>query len=101
MKPTDPEDRNQLPIPELCRERANGHRRPVLGPLVDLVTDLKRIETSEPPSFGTDQSIAIWWDDQNIYIEHTVCKTNEFDDIDISVFNGKVLIRLGRRSSHH
>jgi hypothetical protein len=94
MRRSDPKNHRPIPGQKPCGG-GEAHRQPVLGPLVDLVKDLKRIGSHDPPSSGTDQSITIWWDNDNIYIESHLHLLAKFD-IDINVFDGKFLIRLGR-----
>jgi hypothetical protein len=93
MNPRNPNDHYHVPIPAPS-QGGDAHRQPVLGPLVDLLTDLKRIGSGDLPPRRADQSLTIWQDEYNIYIDSDI---NEIDqlDVDINVWDGKLLIRLG------
>ena len=95
MNPLNPNDRLQVPGLGLPSQGGDAQHQPVLGPLVDLLTDLKRIRSDELSTSRADQSLMIWRDAQNIYLDSTLSGFDRLD-VDINVWDGKLLIRLGR-----
>lgn len=94
MDTTGPEDRDHDP----ALESSSGgpvRRRPILGPLGDLMGDLARARGAPMPPDREGEPPTHWRDDRNIYMNFSLEDAGDID-VDINVCYGKVYIRVAR-----
>jgi hypothetical protein len=86
MDPLDPKDHFH---------GGDTQRQPVLGPLLDLLTDLDRIRRGDLPPGWAKGLFGTWEGEYDIYIDKTDNNFKQFN-VNINMYDGKLLIRVER-----